>query len=320
MTPVYAAMAVHTLVSAGGYLVMQQAVTHLTPLEVAYFRFLIAGTIYGVFLAGWQRSMAFPAGVRWRLLVLGLCVLPINQGFFAIGMTTAAPTRAAIFFALTPAVVLVGAAIFLRERISSGRLAGIVVAFVGAMIVLLERVVPKNGVPNGAGNGIPGEIWLLGSVIAWAAYTILARPVAQRIGALRTTGLTMVISAVGVLPWGVFVLRPVGKMAAVSATGWACVAYLAIVTGVLAYALWAFALRRMEAARVAVFTNLQPVATAVLAFVILAEPITGSIVGGGVLVIVGITMLQRATPRPNSTAMAMATPGESETGKGNRGT
>jgi drug/metabolite transporter (DMT)-like permease len=49
----------------------------------------------------------------------------------------------------------------------------------------------------------------------------------------------------------------------------------------------------MEAAHVAVFTNLQPVATALLAWAILAEPVGFKLVLGGLLVIAGVWITQR---------------------------
>lgn len=55
-----------------------------------------------------------------------------------------------------------------------------------------------------------------------------------------------------------------------------------------------YALSRMTASRVAVFANLQPVATALAAWAVLGDPITWEIVAGGALVIAGVRMTQRA--------------------------
>jgi drug/metabolite transporter (DMT)-like permease len=88
------------------------------------------------------------------------------------------------------------------------------------------------------------------------------------------------------------VLEP-ARIASSSAIALANIAYLGIITSVVAYLLWFYALSRLEASRVAVFANLQPPATAVAAWLILGDPITWEIVAGGVLVVLGVRVAQR---------------------------
>jgi drug/metabolite transporter (DMT)-like permease len=78
--------------------------------------------------------------------------------------------------------------------------------------------------------------------------------------------------------------------------------YLGALTSVGAYLLWVFALKRLDAARVAVFINLQPVITALLDWLIRGQVITAMEIGGGLLVIVGVRIVQR------SRRSALATP------------
>jgi drug/metabolite transporter (DMT)-like permease len=62
---------------------------------------------------------------------------------------------------------------------------------------------------------------------------------------------------------------------------------------VLSYAIWFSALARTDASKVAVFSNLQPVATALAAWVFLSEPLTWEVVVGGGLVLLGVRLTQR---------------------------
>ena len=82
-----------------------------------------------------------------------------------------------------------------------------------------------------------------------------------------------------------------------SLAAWLGVAYLDLVTSVVAYLLWYWALAHLPAARVAVFTNLQPVATAVLAHVFLGEHVTPQFIGGALVVISGVVLAQLRAPR-----------------------
>src|SRR5229473_2251633 len=75
---------------------------------------------------------------------------------------------------------------------------------------------------------------------------------------------------------------------------------LLLVTSVVAYLLWYWTLAHLPAARVAVFTNLQPLATAVLAHFFLGEHVTPQFVGGALVVISGMVLAQLRAPRTAS--------------------
>ena len=78
---------------------------------------------------------------------------------------------------------------------------------------------------------------------------------------------------------------------------WRGLAYLILVTSVIAYLIWYWALAHLPAARVAIFSNLQPLATAVLAHLFLGEHVTPQFVGGALVVISGVILAQLRAPR-----------------------
>ena len=64
----------------------------------------------------------------------------------------------------------------------------------------------------------------------------------------------------------------------------------------VAYLLWYWALAHLAAARVAIFTNLQPLATALLGQLFLGERVTAAFFGAAAVVIAGVLLAQwRAT-------------------------
>jgi drug/metabolite transporter (DMT)-like permease len=65
-----------------------------------------------------------------------------------------------------------------------------------------------------------------------------------------------------------------------------------VVTSVIAYLLWYWALKHLEAARVAIFSNLQPLAVALLAHIFLGEQITAPFMLGALVVIGGVLLAQ----------------------------
>jgi drug/metabolite transporter (DMT)-like permease len=64
--------------------------------------------------------------------------------------------------------------------------------------------------------------------------------------------------------------------------------YLGLVITALGYLLWNWALERMEAPRLAVFVNIQPLVGALLGVLLLHEALTVYTVAGGLLILLGV--------------------------------
>jgi len=172
-----------------------------------------------------------------------------------------------------------------RERLAARTLLGVGVAFAGVAVLLLGR-----GLRAAAGPMI-GDLLILGAVSAWVLYTTEGKPFVAEYGSVRATGWSMVAASLWVLPLGpLFVRFP--QLLGASSMAIAGIFYLALMTSVVAYVLWYFALARMEASRVAVFSNLGPVLTAIGAWVFQGEKLTWEIFLGGLLVLVGVRFTQ----------------------------
>ena len=283
------AMLLHSAISAGTYLAAKRALAELSPFEVALARFVLAGAVYAALL------LARPPRVARRdlagLAALGFVAIPLNQGLFLGGLSLTTPGHAAPLYATTPVFVFLIGAWRGEERATPRKLAGIGVAFAGVAVVLASR-----GQLSGAGDaraGVAGDVLVLLAVMAWAVYVVFGKAYVGRYGVVTTTGLTIVIGTLLYVPLGLAVSRE-ASFRAVSPVGWASVAYLVILTSVVAYLVYYGSLARAEASRVAIWSNTQPVLTALLAWAIHGDPLTGAFLAGGALVIAGVALTQRA--------------------------
>jgi drug/metabolite transporter (DMT)-like permease len=281
-------MLLHSALSAGTYLFAKRALLELSPFEVGLARFTLAGAIYFALL------LRFPQKVTradlLRLTVLGFIAIPLNQGLFLYGLSLTTPGHAALLYAMTPVFVFVLALLRGEERSSRWKSAGIATAFAGAAVVLLARGQLSGQVD--APNALLGDVLVLLAVVAWAVYAVWGKPYAERYGVVTTTGITIVIGTLLYLPVGIFFSRA-DAFRALSGVGWLSVAYLVVLTSVVSYLLYYWALAREDASRVAIWSNTQPVLTALLAWMVSGDRLTPSFVVGGLLVIAGVAMTQQ---------------------------
>jgi drug/metabolite transporter (DMT)-like permease len=145
----------------------------------------------------------------------------------------------------------------------------------------------------GAASPLAGDLLILAAVVAYAVFVTDGKPFAERYGPVTSAGLITIAGALLYLPVGILG-SDLRHVAALSGTGWLCVAYLVVLASVGSYLMYYWVLARVEASRVAIWSNLQPVLTAAMAWVILGEPLAPSFLAGGALVLAGVALTQRA--------------------------
>jgi drug/metabolite transporter (DMT)-like permease len=283
---VYGALVGQTAISAGTYLAAKRAMDELGPMDLVLARFALSGGIFILLLAVLPGRTLPPLAALPRVLLLGLLAGPINQGFFFWGLHRSVPAHAALLYALTPLGVYLYLLARGRERASRRRMSGIVVAFCGVVVLLLGRGLAA------ARGPLVGDLAILVGVAAWVLYTAEGKGLVERYGPFRASAWSMTAAALLTVPAMPFYFHPATVLQA-SPTALSMILYLAVLTSVVAYLLWYYALSHLEASRVAVFANLQPAATAVAAWLLLGDALTWEIGVGGVLVLWGVRMAQR---------------------------
>jgi RarD protein len=219
-------------------------------------------------------------------IILAILNIPVNQYLFFLSLKHTSAPNVALAYALTPAFVLIIAFFFLREKISKTKASGIFVAIGGTMLILFEKGLDFKS------DNFYGNILALLASLAWAVYTIIGKRFVVKYGAIYTTFLAMGMGLIAFLP--IFFLSGVDfDIAAFSTIDWMQIFYLGVITSGVAYVLWYVALKRLEASKLAVFNNLQPILTTIMAIIFFGHELTALFVLGGCLTLSGVFITQR---------------------------
>lgn len=106
--------------------------------------------------------------------------------------------------------------------------------------------------------------------LSWAVYTIVGKKISQKYGGVFSNGLSMFMGLMLFQPIFFYVDVPF-DLASISTVNWLRLFYIGAITSGVAYAIWYYALTKIEAGRVAVFNNIQPILTTFLSVIILGE-------------------------------------------------
>jgi len=279
------ALVLNQILSTGTHLIGKATLNAIGPLSTALLRFTGASIALILFqLARRKRERVAREDIP-KLLWLGFLVIPVNQGFFLFGLSQSSASHAALLYALTPTVVFLLARRYLHESNAGEKLVGIAAAFAGVALILLDRGLAREH------SALRGDLLMLVAVFGWALYTVGSKDLLKRYDPMTLTTWVLVAGTAMSLPAALIpgAIPPLGSL---SLPVWGGIAYLAIGTSVIAYPLWLYALRRLEASKVAITTNAQPVLTSILSWLLFGDRFGIPFFIGAALILVGVTWVE----------------------------
>ena len=234
-----------------------------------------------------------PAGLRGTLRpprgwMLGNIVVQAATGtvlynlFLLAGLRRTGALQAGIVLSALPAVVALGAAAVLHERLSGRRWIAVALAAAGVAVVAFARNADLHG-------SATGDALVMGSVVCEGSFVLLSRLAANRMAAARVIFWMQVVSALLLAPFAVPLL-PDAWPALMRPQIAALFAYHTISASVLCTLLWYAGMRRVPASLAGIFTIFLPVTSAVLAVLILGERFVPALGVGFVLTLASLTL------------------------------
>jgi drug/metabolite transporter (DMT)-like permease len=268
------------------YVAAKTALRYFDGLTLAAFRIEIAGVILlPIYFLRRTRGKLTRRDV-WTLSYLGwfLCA---NQLFFTVGLAYTTSGHSAMILAIGPILVLLLARAMKIEALTTAKIVGMALAFTGAAILAAENGFDLRRSPTLSGD----MITLLGTT-CFTFYVVLSKKVASKYDSIEMNAVNVCASAIVLLPLAIFLaLRLDWK--SVPWAGWMGLLYMAAISSVAAYTLFYWALRYMEASRVAAVNYFQPIGAILVAAIFLREVPTRHLLLGGVLILLGVYLAER---------------------------
>ncbi|WP_457974292.1 DMT family transporter [Arthrobacter sp. D1-17] len=279
-----------TLFWSGNFVVGQAAVESITPLELTFWRWTFAALPL-LLLAQLAEKPDWRAVLRrWPSLLL-LSALGMSTYtlllYTALGHTSA--LNASLITAANPALIVVMALFLPGDRPGPAAWFGIALGLFGVLLVLTAGDLQQIA---GLSFNL-GELLMLGAIVVWAFYTIIARR--QGLPPIAATAVQVSMASLTLAPAA---LAAGAALPDNAGAGWS-LAYIVIFPSLGAYLLWNLALRSTSPATAGNYLNLMVVFTAAISL-LLGMPVTVPQVLGGILVISGVllTGLRRRSTQP----------------------
>lgn len=272
---------------------VKQAVVHIDPLAFTFLRFLAMSPLsfFLVRLAGERVRIArrdIPL-----LIVCGAGGYGVYQYFWILGLARTTPFASALLSAMAPIFTLAIVAAFGHERVRSGRWLGSAIALIGIAVY--------EGVFAGKAAFRLGDALSLCAALTFAIYNVVSARLLNRYTPLALMAITMTMGTLMLAPGGIPALVHT-DLTRLGFDVWWRLIFAAVFPVLLTYPVWSWAITRLGAGRVSIFSFLTPVLAGLLSVPILHSTFAWYQLLGGAVCIAGM-LLANVLGRVSLTAL-----------------
>ncbi|WP_298349997.1 DMT family transporter [uncultured Dokdonia sp.] len=259
----------------------------LMPTYIEAYGFIML-RVLGAAILFWITSLFLPSEKIdrkdwWRIILCALFGMTINMLMFFKGLQLSTPINSSVVITLSPVILLILSALFLKEKITWLKGSGIAIGLVGALILILFGAKTQANAPN-----IPlGNTLFIINAIAYSVYLILVKP------------LTAKYASVTLMKWffliAVFTNAPIAlpqflevQWSSLPPSVIGVMLFVVIGTTYLTYLFNVFALRQLKPSTIGAFIYLQPLIATLVAIILGADSLTTIRIVAASLIFLGV--------------------------------
>jgi drug/metabolite transporter (DMT)-like permease len=259
----------------------------IMPTYISPFGFIML-RVLGATLLFWITSLFFPNEKvdrkDWlRFVFCAFFGMTINMLMFFKGLDLSTPINSSVVITLSPVILLVLSAIFLKEKITWLKGSGIGIGLIGALVLILFGAKTQENASN-----IPlGNMLFVVNATAYSVYLIIVKPLTAKYSSITLMKWFFLIAVFTNLPvalpefleveWTTLPLSVIGVMI-----------FVVIGTTYLTYLFNIFALRTLKPSTIGAFIYLQPLIATLVAIILGADTLTGIRIFAAALIFLGV--------------------------------
>ena len=289
MTPwEWCLLVVLSLVWGLAFFLGEIALQELQPFTIVFARVSLAALTLLAVLKAMGQALPRALSLWAAFLVMGALNNAIPFSLIVWGQTAITGGLASIINATTPIFTVLLAHAFTRdEKLSPGRLAGVLLGLAGVAAMIGPEIEP--GALSGLGGQVWGQVAVVGAALMYACAGVFARRFAAQPPLVVATG-QLICSSLLILPLALAIDRP-WELAPPGAATWGALLGLALPGTALAYIIYFRILATAGATNLLLVTLLVPVSAVLLGMAILGERLDPHHLAGMALIGLGLASI-----------------------------
>jgi len=269
--------------------VIKYTLSFTTPYAFLFWRFLITSMVFLPFFLYFIRKHPLKLKEIPKLVFLGFLGTPLTLLLLFAGYNKTTSIDGAIIGSTAPIFIVIGGALFLKEKVTNLEKIGLVIAVAGSLVTIVQPFLEGKAL---ALANFEGNLLIFGSVLAWSAFTLLSKKDFRKHHPFVITAFCFFVGLLVITP--LFLLEqnlsPITYHLSLQALPG--ILYMSLISSVIAYTLYMYSLSLIEAGEASLFAYLQPVFAAPLAVFWLKESISRVFLLGALLIALGVILTE----------------------------
>lgn len=258
--------------------VIKYTLGFISPFSFLFYRFALASLLVIIPLYLRFKKIKPLKKDYLKYLLLAFLSTSLNLILLFLGIQKTTAIDASIIAIISPVLIILGGAFFLKETITSREKTGIILILGGTFLAIIQPIL---GVKENPFINLIGNLLVLSSVFSWVAFTLLAKKNKQ-LDPFLLTGFSYLLGLICVFPFFLAEKTPLSPQALPG------IIYMAVFSSILAYFFYLFGLSKIEASEATIFDYLKPLFSIPIAIIFLKEKITPFFLFGALLIILGV--------------------------------
>ena len=225
--------------------------------------------------------------------LFGMC---INMLMFFKGLQLSTPINSGVIVTLTPIIILILSAFFLKEKLTRFKFLGIILGFIGALLLILYGNSTK--VIN-APNISFGNTMLLINAVSFGAYLVMVKPLTKKYSTVTLMKWMFLLGVIYTFPFTITEFIQVSWKTLPFEAIWR-ISFVIVGTTFLTYMFNVFALKTLPATTIGAFTYLQPIITIFYAVITGNDILDGVKILACLLVFLGVYLVSKKGKVPHN--------------------
>lgn len=302
---IYLSLTIASLLWGTSFAAAKVGLRELLPLNLVILRFVLASLIFGIILTLMRRDNTINRSDIPIFIALGF--LSITSYFFIqfTGLQYTTTINSSLIIATSPIYIALFGSILGWEKLSTASIYGILLAFIGVTAII------TNGNLSGIfhTDTLKGDLMLMCNSVVWAGFTLYGKSILQKYRPFVAMAYIHIFGTLLLIPFAFTptFLASTPLITQINTITWPTIAaalYLALLCSVYAYYIWYTGVEKIGAVRTAVFSYLNPLFAIVTGVLLLGESFSVYTFVGGLMIIAGVYVTNKAKATANSTQQA----------------
>lgn len=287
----YLALFLAHLIWGANFVVAKVTLQEFPPMSLAFLRFALASLFLAPFFYAYTRKGS-PRHVKIekqdlpKLIAIGVLIITLNITFFFEGIKRTSAIDASVLTLIIPILSILTGWWFLKEKVYLINLGGILLGFLGALVIV--------GVPQLITGGISatmvlGNILIILASVSWVFGALISKGILKKYPSMVVTAIAFIVGTITfILPASLEYLQNPTWPSQITILGLLGLVYMTLLSSISAYFLFEWGLAKTSVGIADLFQYIEPFIATFLAVTILSEKLSPTFLTGSALIGVGV--------------------------------